>query len=44
MARKMIPKFCRYCRGSHAISEPFSVTKQDISKYILDEVPTKIKN
>lgn len=43
MARKMIPRFCGHCRGSHAISEPWSVTKQDISEYILDEPQTELK-
>lgn len=36
-ATNQIPRFCGHCRGSHAISEPWEVTKQDISEYILDE-------
>lgn len=33
----MIPRFCGYCRGSHAISEPWGITKQNISEYLHDE-------
>lgn len=35
-ARQMIPRFCGYCRGSHAISEPWEVSKKVISEYLLD--------
>lgn len=37
----MIPRFCGHCRGSHAISEPWAVTKQDISEYLYDEPNTE---
>ncbi len=36
-ARQMIPRFCGYCRGSHAISEPWGITKHEISEYLYDE-------
>lgn len=35
-AREMIPRFCGHCRGSHAISEPWAVTKQGIDEYLQD--------
>lgn len=37
-ARKnLIPRFCGHCRGSHAISEPWEITKQSIDEYLYDE-------
>lgn len=35
-ARQMIPRFCGHCRGSHAISEPWAITKKDITEYLWD--------
>jgi len=35
-ARKMIPRFCGHCRGSHAIAEPWAVTKGEIGEFLWD--------
>lgn len=35
-ARKMVPRFCGHCRGSHAISEPWGISRKTIDEYLQD--------
>ena len=35
--RGKVPHFCGYCRGSHAISQPWDITKREVSEWVHDD-------
>lgn len=37
--RQKIPRFCGHCRGSHALSEPWGLTKGTIDEFLWDGPP-----